>query len=86
MAGQKENPLKFYAKYSSLAIQMGVIIVAGAFGGKELDKLIAWKFPVFTLVLTILGVIISVLYGMRELFRYNRGSGEQDKRKKIKDK
>ena len=82
MADQKENPLKFYAKYSSLAIQMGVIIVAGAFGGKELDKLIAWKFPVFTLILTILGVIISVLYGMRELFRYNKGNGEQEKRKK----
>ncbi len=86
MAEQKENPLKFYAKYSSLAIQMGVIIIAGAFGGKELDKLIAWKFPVFTLVLTILGVIISVLCGMRELFRYNRDSGEQEKRKKKKEK
>ncbi len=78
MPKQKENPLKFYAKYSSLAIQMGVIIVAGAFGGKEIDKLTGWKFPVFTLILSILGVMASVLYGMRELFRYNKN----DKTKK----
>ncbi len=79
MPEKKENPLKFYAKYSSLAIQMGVIIVAGAFGGKELDKYTGWEFPVFTLVLTILGVIISVLYGMRELFRYNKVDKKQKK-------
>ncbi len=72
MPNQKENPLKFYAKYSSLAIQMGIIMVAGAFGGKELDKYTGWAFPVFTLLLTILAVIGSVLYGMRELFRYNK--------------
>jgi len=79
MPNKKESPLKFYAKYSSLAIQMGVIMVAGAFGGKELDKYTGWEFPVFTLALTILGVIGSVLYGMRELFRYNKN----DKKKSV---
>jgi len=81
MQPKKENPLKFYAKYSALALQMGVIIVAGAFGGKELDRHTAWKFPVFTLVLTILGVVVAVLYGMRELFRYNK----HDKKSKTDD-
>ncbi len=77
----KDNPLKFYAKYSTLAMQMGVIIVAGAFGGRELDKLVEWKFPVFTLVLTILSVIGAVFYGMREIFRMNKN----DQKKKEKD-
>ncbi len=80
MTEQKENPLKFYAKYSSLAIQMGVIIVAGTFGGKELDKYTGWKFPVFTLVLSILSVLVSVLYGMRELFRYNKNNPSKNKK------
>lgn len=64
-----ESPLKFYAKYSSLALQMIVIIVGAAFGGRELDKYISWEFPVFTVSLTLLGVIGSVIYGMREIFK-----------------
>jgi F0F1-type ATP synthase assembly protein I len=64
-----ESPLKFYAKYSSLALQMIVIIVGAAFGGRELDKYINWEFPVFTVSLTILGVIGAVIYGMRGLFK-----------------
>ena len=66
---KKDNPLKFYAKYSALAFQMIAIILIGAFGGKALDNWINWEFPVFTLVLTLLSVIGSVFYGMRELFR-----------------
>ena len=65
----KDNPLKFYAKYSSLALQMIVIILAGAFGGKALDKITSIEFPVFTLILTILAVVIATIYGMRELFK-----------------
>jgi len=80
MDENKENPLKFYAKYSSLALQMGLFIVAGAFGGKELDKVVGWKFPVFTLVLTILSVIGAVIYGMREIFRMNNNSKKSNKK------
>lgn len=65
----KENPLKFYAKYSSLAFQMIAIIVGAAFGGRELDKYTNWEFPVFTVSLTILGSVIAIIYGMREIFK-----------------
>ena len=66
---EKDSPLKFYAKYSSLALQMIVIMVAGAFGGKALDEWLQWGFPVFTLVLTILAVVVAIVYGMREIFK-----------------
>ncbi len=66
---KKDNHLKFYAKYSTLGIQMVVIILAGAFGGKALDSWLNWSFPVFTLVLTLLCVAGAVFYGMRELFK-----------------
>ena len=49
---KNENPLKFYAKYSSLALQMIVIILAGAFGGRALDNRNEAEFPVFTVTLT----------------------------------
>lgn len=66
---QKDSPLKFYARYSTLAIQMIVIIVGGAFGGKALDNWLDWEFPVFTLVLTILSVVIALFIGLRDLFK-----------------
>jgi len=66
---KKDSPLKFYAKYSSLALQMIAIILAGAFGGKAIDKKVSFEFPVFTLALTILAVVIATIYGMREIFR-----------------
>lgn len=66
---KKDNPLKFYAKYSTLAFQMIAIIVGGAFGGKAFDNWVDWSFPVFTLTLTILSVAGAVFYGMRELFK-----------------
>ena len=65
----KESPLRFYVRYSSLAIQMIVIILAGAFGGRALDNAIQREFPVFTVTLTILAVIVATIYGMRELFK-----------------
>lgn len=66
---KKENPLKFYAKYSSLAFQMIAIILAGAFGGRALDKWVELEFPVFTVSLTILFAVGATIYGMRELFK-----------------
>ncbi len=68
----KSSQLKFYAIYSSLGIQMVVIIVALAFGGRELDKWLQWHFPVFTIVLTLLGIALATLYGIRELFKQQK--------------
>jgi len=68
----KKSQLKFYAIYSSLGIQMVVIVIAGAFGGRELDKWLQWHFPVFTIVLTLLGIVLSILYGIRELFKHQK--------------
>ena len=65
----KDSPLKFYAKYSSLGLQMIVIILVGAFGGKALDTWLNLNFPVFTLVLTLVSVAGAVFYAMRGLFK-----------------
>ncbi len=61
---QKDSPIKFYAKYSTLAIQMMVIIVGSAFGGRALDKWLEWEFPVFTVALTMLGVVVALILGL----------------------
>jgi len=46
------------------------IILAAVFGGIKLDQWINWEFPVFTVVLTILGVILSMYYAVRDLIRF----------------
>jgi len=56
-----KNKFNNYLKYSNLAIQMMVIIVAGAFGGFKLDEYLNWGFPVFTVLLS-LGAVIAAIY------------------------
>ncbi|MEN8224076.1 MAG: AtpZ/AtpI family protein [Bacteroidota bacterium] len=66
---EEKKALKSYARYSSIAFQMLMIILAGVFGGRELDRWLELKFPVFTLVLTIAGVILSIYFVIKDLLR-----------------
>jgi len=66
------NNITNIAKYSALAFQMFVIIAAGAFGGLQLDKLVKWRFPVFTFVLTVLAVILAIYQGVKDFIFLSR--------------
>ncbi len=61
--------LKEYARYSNLGIQMIVVILLGVFGGIQLDKWLHPKFPVFTVVLSFIGVILGIYIGLRDFIR-----------------
>ncbi len=50
---------------------MIAIILVGVFGGIKLDELVKWEFPVFTLVFTLLAVIGSMYYAIKDLIRFN---------------
>jgi len=62
-------PLNDYARYSSIALQMLVIIVLGVVGGYLLDKWIGWKFPVFTVLLSILSVAAAIYVVIKDLLK-----------------
>ena len=64
-----KKQLEFYARYSSLALQMLVIIGLGVFGGVKLDEWLNPGFPVFTLVLSVLSVILSIYQATRGLIK-----------------
>jgi len=64
-----QNAYKNYAKYSSIAVQMLVIILIGVFGGIKLDEWISWKFPVFTTILSIVSVFLAIYYVIRDLIK-----------------
>lgn len=65
----KKKLLESYAKYSSIAFQMIAIILLGVFGGIKLDEWIKWEFPVFTVVLAVLSVILAIYYVTKDLIR-----------------
>jgi len=78
MADQQSNPknpknnagneLEAYSRYSTIAIQMVVIIVVTSLGGVKLDQWIGTK-PVFTVVLSLLGVAAAIWLIIKEAIR-----------------
>lgn len=48
---------------------MLVIILAGVFGGRELDRWLEFQFPVFTMILTILAVMLAIYTVIKDLLK-----------------
>ncbi len=74
---QKEkNPKKssdkgiwYFARYTGIAFQMIAIILVATWGGVKLDKLTGWETPVFTIVLSLLGVFAAIYFTVRDLIK-----------------
>jgi ATP synthase protein I len=64
-----KKQLNNYAKYSGMAVQMAAIIVGGVLGGIQLDKWLKLKFPIFTLVLTLLSVFLAMYYFIKDIIK-----------------
>jgi len=54
---------KNYLGHSS---QMLIILFIGVFGGIKLDELIKLEYPVFTLVLSTLALILAIYYAIKD--------------------
>ena len=63
------KPLNDYARYTSIAFQMMAVILLGVFGGMKLDAWIKPKFPVFTVILIILSVILAIYLVIKDLLK-----------------
>jgi F0F1-type ATP synthase assembly protein I len=64
---KKKKQLNDYAKYTSLGIEMLVIILAGVFGGYYLDRWADLGFPVFLVVLSLLSVAAAIYHAVKGL-------------------
>jgi F0F1-type ATP synthase assembly protein I len=62
------NPLNNYAKYSSIALQMLVIIAGGVVGGYYLDKWIA-TIPIFTILFSFLSVSLAIYISIKDFLK-----------------
>ena len=66
---KNKERLNSYVKYSGIAFQMIAIILIGVFGGMKLDKWLKTDKPVFTALLSVLAVILSIYYSIKDLLR-----------------
>jgi hypothetical protein len=58
-----------YAKYSGIVVQMGVVIFITTWGGTKLDKILQLKQPVFTIILSLLGVFAAIYIAIKDFIR-----------------
>jgi F0F1-type ATP synthase assembly protein I len=69
----EKNPendgLNNYAKYSGLGVQMIVIILVTVWGGMKLDKLFGMHTPVFTIILSLLGVFAAIYTAIKDFIK-----------------
>jgi ATP synthase protein I len=61
--------LQDFAKYSGMAFQMMAVIFLATWGGRELDKLAKFDTPVFTIILSILGVFGAIYSVLKDFIK-----------------
>lgn len=64
-----KKSLKSYAKYSGLAFQMAAIIFIGTFGGYKLDIYFGIKSHIFTMILSVISVIIAIYFAIKDFIK-----------------
>jgi ATP synthase protein I len=69
----QKNPgnkgIKDFARYSGMAFQMLGIILVTTWGGIKLDHLTGTKTPVFTIVLSLLGVFAAIYTAVKDFIK-----------------
>ncbi|MFZ4521687.1 MAG: AtpZ/AtpI family protein [Bacteroidales bacterium] len=68
MKSEPRKNLNDYARYSGMAFQMLAVILAGVFAGYKTDQWLHTK-PVFTVILSIVSVALSIYLVTRDLLR-----------------
>ena len=74
------KPKKFldnYVHYSGIGFQMLIIILIGVFGGIKLDQWLNLRFPVFTVILSLLSVAFAIYYAVKDLLKNNNSQREK---------
>lgn len=73
---KKKNPkkpedkgLNDYVKYSGMAFQMAAIIAITTWGGIKLDKIAGFEKPVFTIILSLLGVFGAIYSVLKDFIK-----------------
>ena len=61
ITGHNKDRMKDWIRYSTLGIEMAVIVGAAVWGGVSIDRRRAGEFPLFTLLLSVLGLVVAII-------------------------
>ena len=78
---KRKKYLDSYARYSSIGFQMLVIILLGVLAGIKLDQWLHLKAPVFTVIMSVLSVILAIYYAVKDFIRTEPKEKKKDQEK-----
>ncbi len=61
-----------FARYSTLAFEMGGVIFVSVWGGKKLDALCGFEKPTFLIALSLFGVFCAIYVAIKDLIKTNK--------------
>lgn len=64
---KEKKALNSYAQYSSIAIQMFIIIGLGTFLGTKLDEKYPNEYKGFTITLSLISVLLAIFFVIRRI-------------------
>ncbi|MBI9066679.1 MAG: AtpZ/AtpI family protein [Salinivirgaceae bacterium] len=65
----KKSSVYYFARYSGMAFEMLGIIILGVFAGQKLDEKRPSEFPLWTLILSLLAIFISLYLVIKGLMK-----------------
>lgn len=65
----RNKGIRDFGKYSAIAFQMVGIILVTTWGGMKLDKLTGFSKPVFTIILSLLGVFAAIYTAVKDFIK-----------------
>jgi F0F1-type ATP synthase assembly protein I len=66
---QGNKGLNDFSRYSGIAFQMIFIILVTTWGGRKLDKISGFEKPVFTIILSLLGVFAAIYIAIKDFIK-----------------
>jgi ATP synthase protein I len=70
---QNQKPLNSYAKYSSLGIQMVLIIGGGCYAGYKLDEYFKnTETPIYTIILSLVSIGLAMYVVLKDFIKSNK--------------
>lgn len=70
---QNQKPLNSYAKYSSLGIQMVLIIGGGCYAGYKLDDYFKnTETPIYTIILSLVSIGLAMYVVLKDFIKSNK--------------